>query len=117
MTTESKPNAHYKQELSDTTLELGDVYEGTLNRREVDALVGEILRSAVVQEIRCKASPRSHGAQPKEIDLRAAVRALDHGQVRAVQVRYRTGGEDWSDTIFSADGSFRVVRTKMPPFR
>ena len=85
--------------------------EGTIDAATLSQLVADLLTSAEVLGVREKAGPGAYAA-PEDHPLGAAVGRLGAGETRAVQVRYRFNGCEWTDTILPTANGFRVVRCR-----
>lgn len=85
--------------------------EGHIDIATLNQLASDLLTAAEVLEVREKSAPGSY-AVPDNPPLRTALDRLTSGETRAVQVRYRYGGHEWSDTIMAARGGYRVVRCR-----
>jgi hypothetical protein len=72
--------------------------EGHIDAATLNQLALDLLTVAEVSEVREKSAPGSYAA-PDNPPLRTALDRLATGETSAVQVRYRLGGHEWSDTI------------------
>lgn len=89
------------------------VHEAMLDGATLDALVADVLAHAELLDVMTKGGPSAYAAfGPRE--LTAAVDALRAGRVRAVQLRYRHGGDEWRDTLVLAPTGVRLVRIQTP---
>ena len=85
---------------------------GLLTDAQLGALVDDLLGVAELLDVIEKTAPGAH-AEPRGVDLRAAVARLRRAEVRAVQVHYRWQGEEWRDTLLSSPDGVRLVRARM----
>ena len=74
-------------------------------------LFTDLAAAARVLGVREKGGPTTY-ASASELTPDAALGRLLAGEARAVQVRYQFAGQEWTDTILSGPGGFRVVRCR-----
>jgi len=85
---------------------------GVLSEAQLGALVDDLLGVTELLDVIEKAAPGAL-ADPRSVDLCAAVARLQRAEVHAVQVRYRWQGEQWCDTLLPGPGGVRLVRARM----
>jgi hypothetical protein len=93
---------------------LATLVEAVLNDAQVEQLFSDLANHASVDGVLAKSGPREH-AGTGNLDLAEAKRQLLSGAVRALQVRYRFDGTEWSDTLLRVPGGVRIVRCKCDP--
>ncbi len=84
--------------------------EGVIDANTLRQLFAD-LATATLLGIREKGSPTEYTAS-EELTTDLAQSRLLSGAARAVQLRYRYDGFEWSDTIMAIPGGFRVVRCR-----
>ena len=85
--------------------------EGTIDAATLRQLVADLLNHAVVMVVREKGGPGAYAA-PEDQPLGVAIDRLLSGEARAVQVRYRYDGCEWTDTVMASPTGFRVLRCR-----
>lgn len=88
--------------------------EGLIDVATLTRLFADIQSAGTVLGVREKGGPTEYAAgegMPPEV----ALERLRAGSARAVQVRYRYDGHEWTDTILAQPGGFRVVRCRFDP--
>ncbi len=85
--------------------------EGLIDAATLQQLMRDLQAAAQVTEVREKSGPIAYAAEGT-ITLETAIERLQSGQTRAIQVRYRFDGFDWTDTIMALPNGFRVVRCR-----
>lgn len=85
--------------------------EGVIDRATLAQLATDLTAHATVVGVRAKGGVQAY-ADATELSLDTAVAQLAAGSVRAIQVRYRYDGFEWSDTILATPTGFRVVRAR-----
>ena len=88
--------------------------EGFLDATALNQLVAGLRARATVLGVREKAAAAAY-ARTEEPSLDSAIVRLKAGETRAVQVRYRYDGHEWTDTVFTILTGFRVVRCRHEP--
>jgi hypothetical protein len=83
--------------------------EGTLDAAGLRQLFADIQSAGTVLDVREKGGPAEY-AGGAGLTPAAALERLLAGAARAVQVRYRYEGHDWTDTVFATAQGFRVIR-------
>jgi hypothetical protein len=85
--------------------------DGVIDTATLRQLFADLASSATVLGVREKGWPTAYtsGDEPTP---EAALARLLAGSVRATQVRYRFAEHDWTDTIMTVAGGFRVVRCR-----
>lgn len=87
--------------------------EGTIDAQTLRRLFLDLDGAARIIGVREKGSPTTYTkAEPTPAD---ALRRLQSGEARAVQVRYLFAGDEWTDTILAAGPGYRVVRCRHEP--
>lgn len=85
--------------------------EGHIDPPTLTRLFADLESAAVVTGVREKGGPAEFAAAG-ELSAAAALDRLLAGTARAVQVRYRFDGHEWTDTIVAVPRGFRVVRCR-----
>ncbi len=88
--------------------------EGLIDATTLRQLFLDLATSGTVLGVREKSGPKSH-TLGEELNLDDALARLLQRDARAVQVRYRFADHEWTDTILSHPGGFRVVRCRHEP--
>lgn len=88
--------------------------DGTLDAAGLNRLVSDLRAHATILSVREKAAPGAYAANAEQ-PLEPAFARLSIGVTRAVQVRYRYDGHEWTDTVFVLSAGFRVVRCRHEP--
>lgn len=86
-----------------------DVHEAALDLDGVRHLLGDIEACATLQSITIKRGPLQH-ADPAAATLQSAANELFSGTARAIQLRYRHRGTDWTDTVLRTEPGYRLIR-------
>ncbi len=93
---------------------LPDLHEGWLDDETIRRVLDDLAACAEVLEVRLKAAAERHAdAAPLSLD-RARAAFLD-GHARGLQVHYRFGGDEWTDTLLRSGQGVRLVRMRHPP--
>lgn len=85
--------------------------DGVIEATTLRQLFADLASSATVVGVREKRSPSAYANADESTPDTAFARLLS-GVARATQVRYRFDGHEWTDTILSVPGGFRVVRCR-----
>ncbi|MFO0935861.1 MAG: hypothetical protein U0798_05000 [Gemmataceae bacterium] len=85
--------------------------EGLLDASALKQLFSDLSASAQVLDVREKGGPVQY-AETETIPLDAAGERLLSQISRAVQVRYRYSGYEWTDTVMALPAGYRVVRCR-----
>ncbi|MBA4191994.1 MAG: hypothetical protein C0467_28780 [Planctomycetaceae bacterium] len=85
--------------------------EGLIDATTLRQLFTDLATAASVTEVREKGDPRGY-ALPTGLTPAQARDRLLSGLTRAVQVRYRYDGHEWTDTILRIPPGYRVVRCR-----
>lgn len=85
--------------------------EGLIDAATLRQLFTDLLTAATVTDVREKGDPRGY-VLPTELTPELAQDRLLSGLTRAVQVRYRYDGHEWTDTILGMPTGYRVVRCR-----
>ncbi|MFO0798461.1 MAG: hypothetical protein U0804_13370 [Gemmataceae bacterium] len=85
--------------------------EGLIDPPTLARLFADLESAATGPSAREKGGPGAF-AGAGETPPAAALERLLAGTARAVQLRYRFDGHDWTDTVTAAAGGFRVVRCR-----
>lgn len=88
--------------------------EGVIDAATLRRLFTDLAAAATVLSVREKGDPREY-ADPAERTPEAALDRLLTGSARAVQIRYRYDGHEWTDTVIAVPTGFRVVRCRHDP--
>lgn len=94
----------------ETAPPLPTLVEGVLSDGELESLFAELGAHARIVEVLAKSAARGHAAERPS--LAEAYRLLLAGAVRAVQIRYRFDGAEWTDTLLPRGMGFRLVRCR-----
>jgi hypothetical protein len=92
---------------------LPEMREGLLLADDLTTLFADISSCTTVLDVLEKGGAQRY-AEAGRVTLDAARERLVSGAVRAVQVRYRYDGFEWSDTVMSLPTGFRLVRCQHP---
>lgn len=92
---------------------LPPLYEGLLDEAGVEALLNDLGALAELREARLKGAPTELCAADS-LSFAEAARAWRGGSARALQLRYRYAGREWSDTLLRTPAGTRVVRIELP---
>ncbi len=85
--------------------------EGTIDSTTLRQLFADLTTAATVLSVREKGDSRGYADQA-ELSPPAALDRLLSGATRAVQLRYRFDGYEWTDTVLAAPPGFRVLRCR-----
>lgn len=85
--------------------------DGVIDATTLRQLFADLATSATIIGVREKSGPTTYTSADEPTPDAALARLLS-GVVRATQVRYRFDGHEWTDTILSVPGGFRVVRCR-----
>ncbi len=85
--------------------------EGVIDPPTLTRLFADLESAASVLGVREKGGPGAF-AGADELSPAAALGRLLAGAARAVQVRYRFDGHEWTDTMLAVPTGFRVVRCR-----
>ncbi|MBX9579414.1 MAG: hypothetical protein K2X87_03825 [Gemmataceae bacterium] len=85
--------------------------EGLIDPPTLNRLFADLESAAVVTGVREKGGPAEF-AGVGELPPTAALERLLARTARAVQIRYRFDGHEWTDTVLAVPGGFRVVRCR-----
>lgn len=88
--------------------------EGVIDAATLRQLFADLAAAAAVLAVREKGDPRGY-ADGGERAPESALDRLLAGAARAVQVRYRYDGHEWTDTVFAVPTGFRVIRCRHDP--
>ena len=84
--------------------------EGLLDAQTLTRLFGDLESATSVLGTREKGGSAKFAGG--ELPLATALDRLLAGTARAVQVRYRHDGHEWTDTVLAAADGYRVVRCR-----
>ena len=98
---------------ADARPELQTLWQATLDDGTLAQLFADLGAAAEVLSVQAKADPRRPAAADP-LTLAAARDRLTAGDARAVQVRYRYDGCEWTDTVLRVPGGYRLVRMQVP---
>jgi hypothetical protein len=97
-------------------LALPELHERALDAEALAAYEADLTAEAQVDAVMVKGGAEVRATDAGELGLAEAFATLRGGRVRAVQVRYRWGGEAWWDTVMamgSGHGAgYRIVRLR-----
>ncbi|MBL8867973.1 MAG: hypothetical protein KF873_23420 [Gemmataceae bacterium] len=85
--------------------------EGTIDSPTLAKMFAEIESHGTLIGIREKAGPGDY-AGTEELTPALALDRLQRREARAVQIRYRHDGFEWTDTVLAMPDGFRVVRCR-----
>lgn len=85
--------------------------EGVIDRETLSRLFADLATAATLIGIREKGGPREYGGA-EALDPAIALNRMLTGAARAVQIRYRFDGHEWTDTVMTLPAGFRVVRCR-----
>jgi hypothetical protein len=85
--------------------------DGVMDEPMLRQLFKDLASAATVLSVREKRGP-TVGQSPEALSLETVESQLLAGTMRAVQIRYRYSDFEWTDTILSGPGGFRVVRCR-----
>jgi hypothetical protein len=85
--------------------------EGLIDPPTLTRLFADLASAATVLGVREKGGPAEY-ATNDEMPPATALERLLAGAARAVQVRYRYDGHEWTDTVLATPAGFRVVRCR-----
>lgn len=83
--------------------------EGTIDAAMLRQLAADLAKAADVLFVREKTGAFAGDAT---LTVEAGIDRLIGGKCRAIQVRYRYDGFEWTDTIMAIGKTFRVVRCR-----
>ena len=92
-------------------LVLPDLTQAYLDGETLRALVDDLNNLTQILEVITKGGEFSMAGKTS-LPLGEAVEALQHGQIRGVQVRYLWQQEEWMDTLLRGPAGIRIVRMK-----
>ncbi len=90
-----------------------DVHEARLDGATLRALLTDIETLAVVTGVSIKGAPADYASDAGQ-GLGLVADQLLAGRVRGVQIRYRHGETEWTDTLMNTGGMVRLVRIAGP---
>ena len=91
---------------------LPDLFVSIIEAPEAERILADIARHAELLSVTVKADAATHAAASGPT-LEAARAFLAAGTLRGMQLRYRFGGEAWTDTLLrQGTGAFRLVRMR-----
>ena len=85
--------------------------EGQIDSPTLIQLFADIQSAGTVLGVREKGGPVEYAGEG-ELSLTIAQERLLAGIARAIQIRYRHDGHDWTDTVLAAPAGFRVIRCR-----
>ena len=85
--------------------------EGVIDATTLRQLFADLATAATMLGVQEKSAPTAYTSSTEPAPDTALARLLA-GVARAVQVRYRFAGHEWTDTILSVSGGFRVIRCR-----
>lgn len=88
-----------------------DLYQGDLDRAQLEALFADLAACAQLQHIRV----RGGDAKPDAPTLEGTRDQLLAGTINAAQLLYAFDGEGWCDTVMAVEGGYRLVRVRQQP--
>jgi hypothetical protein len=89
--------------------DLPELLEAEWARDQVLQLFADLAAGAVVQHVQLRTA-----CDDQRTTLEAAEAAFFERAAKAIQVRYRFEGENWSDTILTGDPTTKIIRTRLP---
>ncbi len=92
---------------------LPDLHDAVIDPATLWQLADDVETHTELLDVRQKGGASSR-ADPVEVALRDAFRALEQGSVFGVQVSYRFDGAEWRDTLMKTPQGIRIVRMQMP---
>jgi len=92
---------------------LPDLHDAVIDRATLWQLADDIESHTELLDVRQKGGA-ARRADPGDVALRDAFRALETGVVFGVQVSYRFDGDEWRDTLMKTPQGIRIVRMQMP---
>jgi hypothetical protein len=88
--------------------------EGRIDPPTLRQFFADLESAAALIGIREKGAPEDLAGM-EELPMAVARARLLAGAARAVQIRYRFDGHEWTDTVIAQDTGFRVVRCRHHP--
>lgn len=85
--------------------------DGVIDAITLRQLFSDLATSTTVIGLREKGGPTTYSGADEPTSDEALARLLS-GIARATQVRYRFDSHEWTDTILTVPGGFRVVRCR-----
>lgn len=85
--------------------------EGLIDSTTLRQLFADLAAAATVLTVREKGDPRGYAGEA-ELSPLAALDRLLSGTTRAVQLRYRFDGHEWTDTVLATSPGYRVLRCR-----
>lgn len=92
---------------------LPEMREGLLSAGDLTQLFADISACTTVLGVQEKGGAQRY-AEAGTLPLDTARERLVDGAARAVQIRYRFDGFEWSDTVMRLPAGFRLVRCQHP---
>jgi hypothetical protein len=86
--------------------------EGLIDQPTLRGLFADIEATGCVLGVREKRGPAEYA---DEMTTASSLERLLNGSTRAVQIRYRYDGHEWTDTVLALAAGFRVVRCRHEP--
>ena len=88
--------------------------EGLIDQPTLARLFADLASAATVLGVRDKGGPGQYAAEG-ELSPTVALERLTAGTARAIQVRYRYDGHEWTDTVLATAAGYRIVRCRHDP--
>lgn len=88
--------------------------EGLIDQPALARLFADLHSAATVLGVREKGGAGRY-AGGDELSPGVALERLTAGTARAVQVRYRYDGHEWTDTVLATAAGYRIVRCRHDP--
>jgi hypothetical protein len=85
--------------------------EGLIDPATLRQLFADLVAVATLLAVREKGDSRSYAGEA-ELSPPVALERLLSGATRAVQLRYRFDGHEWTDTVLATPPGFRVLRCR-----
>jgi hypothetical protein len=96
-------------------VELAPLQRAILDENTLYQLFFDIAQAAQVIDIVVKLGPTAHAPQNERPSLEQARQRLMHGEVSAIQLRYRYRGSEWWDTLLQTPLGIELVRIEHRP--
>ena len=91
---------------------LAELTHSTLDNLTLQRLLEDLTSLTEILEVTTKGGEFCRAKRsPQTLGL--AVEALQAGQIRGVQIRYRWQQEEWLDTLLAGPAGLRIVRVKV----
>jgi hypothetical protein len=86
-----------------------EVLETEWDFEQVNALFDDLQQAAQIDHVQVRTAS-GDGPNDRAVTLRDAYTLLNSRDAKAIQIRYRFGGQTWCDTLMVGRESVRIIR-------